>query len=87
MQKNLPAKKVHLRYLDSLRGLAALTVVVHHALLQFDFSGAQLGAPQKWLLFAFQNGHYPVNFFIVLSGYCLMLPVLKSNYTLPGGAL
>lgn len=87
MQKNLPAKKVHLRYLDSLRGLAALTVVVHHALLQFDFSGAQLGASQKWLLFAFQNGHYPVNFFIVLSGYCLMLPVLKSNYTLPGGAL
>ena len=47
MQKNLPAKKVHLRYLDSLRGLAALTVVVHHALLQFDFSGARLGASQK----------------------------------------
>lgn len=87
MAPNPPAVKVHLRYLDSLRGLAALAVVVHHAMLQFDFSQAPLSTSQEWFLAAFQNGHYPVNFFIVLSGYCLMLPVLRADYALAGGAL
>lgn len=79
--------KIQLLYLDSLRALAAIFVVAHHALLQIDFGDYHLNTAQKLLLGMFQNGHYPVNFFIVLSGYCLMLPVIRSNYTLPGGVL
>ena len=85
MQSKL-TPKVHLLYLDSLRGLAAGLVVMHHALLQFDFSDVVLTAPQRFLLYLFSDGHYAVNFFIVLSGYCLMLPAARANYQLPGGA-
>jgi peptidoglycan/LPS O-acetylase OafA/YrhL len=87
MEKPYAGEKVHLLYLDSLRGVAALLVVVHHAFLQIDFTGYSLTAAQTYFLGLFQNGHYPVNFFIVLSGYCLMLPVLKNNYQLRGGVL
>ncbi|GAB3588537.1 acyltransferase family protein [Hymenobacter daeguensis] len=87
MEKPYAGDKVHLLYLDSLRGVAALVVVVHHALLQVNLQGYALTTAQTWFLALFQNGHYPVNFFIVLSGYCLMLPVLKTNYELKGGAL
>lgn len=79
--------KVHLLYLDSLRGIAAMLVVVHHAFLQVDLTGYNLTTGQDYLLRPFKNGHYPVNFFIVLSGYCLMLPVVRANYSLAGGAL
>lgn len=79
--------KVHLLYLDSLRGIAAMLVVVHHAFLQVDLTGYNLTTGQDYLLRPFRNGHYPVNFFIVLSGYCLMLPVIRANYSLPGGTL
>lgn len=87
MEKSATGNKVHLPYLDSLRGVAALLVVMHHALLQFDFRPAALNAAQTGVLALLQNGHYPVNFFIVLSGYCLMLPVVKSGYHLKGGVL
>lgn len=79
--------KVHLLYLDSLRGIAATLVVLHHAFLQVNLTGYSLTSGQEYLLGLFKNGHYPVNFFIVLSGYCLMLPVIRSDYSLPGGTL
>jgi len=87
MEKTYPREKVHLLYLDSLRGIAAVLVVIHHALLQVRFDGYSLSAAQSVFLAAFQNGHYPVDFFIVLSGYCLMIPVVKGSYVLRGGAL
>jgi peptidoglycan/LPS O-acetylase OafA/YrhL len=87
MEKPYSGDKIHLLYLDSLRGMAALLVVVHHALLQVNFQGYALNTAQTCFLALFQNGHYPVNFFIVLSGYCLMLPVVKTDYQLKGGAI
>ena len=77
--------KVHLGYLDSLRALAAVDVVIYHALYQIDphhpvMTGVA-GAFRS--LFA---GQYAVDLFIVLSGFCLMLPVVRGDGHLRGGA-
>lgn len=80
------APKTHLLYLDGLRALAAIYVVMHHALSQVNFAARPLtGVMQKVVgLFAF--GHYSVDVFIVLSGFCLMIPVIRADYQLAGGA-
>ncbi|WP_042207402.1 acyltransferase family protein [Paenibacillus durus] len=59
--------------LDSLRGLAALTVVVHHFV--FIFTGLLwLDALNYTPLRIFKAGHEAVIFFFVLSGFVLSLP-------------
>ena len=74
---------IHFRFLDGLRGLAALYVVLYHAqtMLREDL-------PKRiWLgLFPLELGRFSVTIFIVLSGYCLMLPIARSaNQRLNGG--
>lgn len=76
-------------YLEGLRGLAALYVVLHHAALQayparYDTTPLSLAA-RGWLS-ACDRGDIAVAIFIVLSGYCLMLPVAASG-RLRDGAL
>lgn len=76
-----PVKYHHLSYLDGLRGLAALYVVLTHACLEVTRDHTFTEFPffiQKitdWLGF----GAVAVDIFIVLSGYCLMLPVARSK--------
>jgi peptidoglycan/LPS O-acetylase OafA/YrhL len=70
---------LHLTHLDGIRGLAALYVVAHHAYLECtgDSFSPHLS---KWECLAtnwLQFGHISVSIFIVLSGYCLMLPVAR----------
>jgi peptidoglycan/LPS O-acetylase OafA/YrhL len=74
----------HLHFLDGLRAIAACYVVAHHALLQSPSEGSSklLSLFGTTLIY----GHYAVTVFIVLSGFCLMLPVTKSG-ELSGGAL
>lgn len=60
----------HLRYLDGLRGLAAIYVVLHHATERPNVSRHGVAR-----LFAY--GHYAVCLFIVLSGFCLMLSIVR----------
>ncbi len=83
MNQTTPSLRFH--YLDGIRGLAALYVVFHHAYLQVT------GSPEskiltenipplflfgvKWL----EYGSFSVAIFIVLSGYCLMLPVVATG--------
>jgi peptidoglycan/LPS O-acetylase OafA/YrhL len=74
-----PAPRTKLAFLDGLRGLAALYVVIHHAAAEFLFSFEAGGVPQgfrdwSWL---FLLERYAVDGFIVLSGFCLALPVLR----------
>jgi peptidoglycan/LPS O-acetylase OafA/YrhL len=72
--------RLRLEYLDGLRGLAALYVVFFHAYFEMNWRFDGGGLP-KWALRAavwMTQGHYAVAVFIVLSGYCLMLPVARS---------
>ena len=69
--------------LDSLRGLAALSVVFHHHLLAFPalWTSRHIGwrlirTPPFMLLWA---GHPAVIFFFVLSGLVLVVPYLRTD--------
>ena len=82
-------------FLDGIRGLAALYVVLYHVVLYRNIQWLGLHHSQGSLPFALQllsvltrQGHYAVDVFIVLSGYCLMLPVVRSDTgRLAGGFL
>jgi peptidoglycan/LPS O-acetylase OafA/YrhL len=77
------SSKLRLSYLDGLRALAALYVVLFHAVMGF---AADQPGPFRLLRLLFGFGHEAVAIFIVLSGYCLMLPVTRSvNGQLNGG--
>ena len=71
----------HLNYLDGLRCLAALCVMLTHtfSIIYTPF----LKAMVPWAMFA----RFSVDLFIVLSGFCLMLPVLRRNGEIRNGAI
>ena len=81
MNKSSPL--LHLRFLDGIRGLAALYVVLYHAqaMIREDLPRrVSIG------LFPLELGRFSVTIFIVLSGYCLMLPIARSaDQQLRGG--
>lgn len=79
--------KAHLDYLDGLRALAALFVVVHHAFLQVWPRPEMMTDAASSLATVLWHGHYAVDLFIVLSGFCLMFPVTKAEGVVRGGAL
>jgi peptidoglycan/LPS O-acetylase OafA/YrhL len=64
----------HLVFLDGVRGFACFYVMFHHGMLDLPASGSSIYAAFNGF---FSQGHYAVDVFIVLSGYCLMLPLLK----------
>ena len=72
---------LRLEYLDGLRAVASLYVVLFHAGVCF----VGTGKPSRLSLLArvFRQplvyGHDAVGVFIVLSGYCLMLPVARAD--------
>lgn len=68
---------LRLAYLDGLRAVAAVYVVLFHAVLGF----VRPSGDGPWRVFrrAFAFGHEAVAIFIVLSGYCLMLPVVQKD--------
>lgn len=76
-----------LETLDSLRGLAALAVLVSHCLHLFPEFVARGSAPTTWLGVALKNtplwmlvdGHGAVLVFFVLSGFVLSLPFLANT--------
>jgi peptidoglycan/LPS O-acetylase OafA/YrhL len=81
--------RLRLDHVDGMRALAALVVYVNHAYAQTW--NAYLGvfptgffAPTKYFLVA---GHLSVTVFIVVSGFCLTLPVVQHGGELRGGIL
>jgi peptidoglycan/LPS O-acetylase OafA/YrhL len=78
----------HLRYIDGMRGASASYVVLFH---MWQFASSRFtGAPPRWwrLFDVLQYGDCGVAVFIVVSGYCLMLPVAASDgLQLRGGRL
>ena len=78
----IPKLRLHLTYLDGLRGLAAFYVLLYHLYLKvwIETKTHPIGFPLM------QFGNLAVDVFIVLSGYCLMLPIVRSaNLELSGG--
>lgn len=81
----LEGQRIRLAYLEGLRGLTSLYVVLFHV-LQECMSGREISplvlSTVKFIAYA----EGAVSIFIVLSGYCLMLPVVQSGkYYIPGG--
>ena len=85
------SNRPRLDYLDGIRALAALYVSFFHVTLIATWTGVyghfRALSPfiDGWInLLLF--GHFGVSVFIILSGYCLMLPVVRSHEgRLPGG--
>ena len=90
MEKTVPsaassppqAARLDLRFVDGLRAVAALLVVLHHACCTAYPSGADT-AP-VWTRCLWSGHTVPV--FMVISGFCLMLPIVRGDGTLRGGA-
>ena len=81
----LPAAPLHLKYLDGLRALAALYVLVHHSFLQVYPRYEPIAGNFTQWGDLFYYGGYAVALFIVLSGFCLALPVVRGDGTLKHG--
>lgn len=67
--------RIRLDFLDGIRGLASLDIALCHAGIQVDGHNVCRLLPT---LTALTFAHTAVAIFIVLSGYCLMLPVVRS---------
>jgi peptidoglycan/LPS O-acetylase OafA/YrhL len=83
-----PARAGRLEHVEGLRAFAALVVLFNHAYAQIwtDFYGQ---FPPRWLSWTTGSlvcGHLAVSVFIVISGFCLMLPVARAGGTLRSGA-
>ncbi len=82
-------RRTHLDFLDGLRGLAAAFVLAHHCWFELypDALNHPAGGRTAALVRPLAFGHWAVVVFIVLSGFCLMLPVAADpNGRLRGGA-
>src|SRR5437660_1154683 len=83
-----PAATRHLKHVEGLRALACLVVFVNHAYGQTWF--AEHGQFPKGVLSTFTYslvaGHLAVTVFIVISGFCLALPVIANGDRLRGGS-
>jgi len=82
-------KKNYYPYLDGMRAVAALYVVFMHILTQFKFEGLyDFPLLKKYSVIFFSNGVLSVDFFIVISGFCLTIPMINANeFRMRGGAL
>lgn len=69
-----------LHYLDGIRGVAALYVVVAHCYLDTYYGVPEVARHTLFWTISkcLAYGYVSVSVFIVLSGYCLMLPVVKT---------
>jgi peptidoglycan/LPS O-acetylase OafA/YrhL len=83
-------QRVHLDGLDGIRGLTALYVTLFHAQNNAGYKDSllagPLSAPMRLVSSVINYGTYAVPVFIVLSGFCLMLPLAqRDTLALPGG--
>lgn len=82
-------ERLHLAHVEGLRAVAALTVYVNHAYAQSWSVGLNEFPSGVLSLFSYSlvAGHLAVSVFIVISGFCLALPVVAAGDRLRDGAL
>lgn len=73
-----------LAFPDGMRALAALYVVLGHSLLQIWPAANMDILARPWTAWM-QYAHYAVTVFIVISGFCLALPVVRGDGRIRGG--
>lgn len=82
MEGPASVKAVRFGYLDGIRGIAALYVAAFHCYQMQLFVSSEID-PARTIFFRMFKplcmGHYAVAVFIVLSGYCLMLPIATAG--------
>ncbi len=81
--------RLHLDYLDGARACAAIYVIMYHS-IQHTWSFTTGASAPAWFLMAhffLQSGRFAVSLFIIISGFCLMLPVVRNKGVLKGGAI
>jgi peptidoglycan/LPS O-acetylase OafA/YrhL len=79
----------HLAHVEGLRAIAAYVVFVNHAYAT-TWNPGRGDLPPTFLSFftySLVAGHLSVSVFIVISGFCLMLPVVKAGNRLRGGTV
>ena len=82
-------ERLRLDHVDGMRAVAALVVFLNHAYFQTwcyfyeRFPPAPFAFLSHWLAI----GHLAVSVFIVISGFCLYLPLTRSEGVLRGGAM
>ncbi|MEO7716038.1 MAG: acyltransferase [Capsulimonas sp.] len=83
-----PQTRPHLHFLDGIRGIAAFLVVVTHMWGHCFLRTGETAYP-LWFraLSVFKYGHYLVAVFIVLSGFCLMLPAVMAGGVMKNGVV
>jgi peptidoglycan/LPS O-acetylase OafA/YrhL len=78
--------RLHLVLLDGVRGFAAMWVLLNHVIDRSSTVFAPGRGLVRWVLAAVSGGHWAVDIFIVLSGFCLMIPVARRG-RLEGGSV
>lgn len=82
-----PPARLRLEHVDGLRAVAALVVFLNHAYAQIweTWPVARPVGALAFTRYAMIAGHLSVTVFIVLSGFCLMLPAVDHGLELRGG--
>ncbi|HZH97440.1 MAG TPA: acyltransferase, partial [Fimbriimonadaceae bacterium] len=81
--------RTRLDYIDGMRACAALYVALGHCYMTIwpivfqVVDGGLSGSFTIWSMY----GHFAVTVFIVISGFCLMLPVTRTADRIQGGAI
>jgi exopolysaccharide production protein ExoZ len=73
-----PARR-RLDFVDALRGLACLWVLLHHAFEHMPTTGRLVDLPLDVLVHVSRIGWLGVSLFLVLSGFCLYYPVVRDQ--------
>ncbi|MGJ1408015.1 acyltransferase family protein [Sphingobacterium siyangense] len=80
--------KIRFEFLDGIRGLAAIWVVLYHSMLFNGYTESIIWSNNIFincLQKPLSIGRLAVSIFIVLSGFCLAIPVVNNNLQLKGG--